>query len=220
MMLEFLSKCKHGILSRGPTIGSRRENKDITSPYLHSKDVSEGKRFTHSSFDFICNPAIMSWKFTPHILFWNQLCFFLVVCILQAIRRIKWMPLLVLAARLCPAGIEGTFFALLMSVDNVGMLSASWAGGLLLQATGIRRKNFKYLWLTVLIRNIMVLFPLPFLGLIPNTDPDLPILPPELLGASIEPIPVAGSEHTTIDEEKDEEDVHLPMFASDRGHQS
>lgn len=130
------------------------------------------------------------------------------------------MPLLVLAARLCPAGIEGTFFALLMSVDNVGMLSASWAGGLLLQATGIRRKNFKYLWLAVLIRNIMMLFPLPFLGLIPNTDPDLPILPPELLSGSIEPTPVPGSEHAIIDEEKDEEDVQLPMFASDRGHQS
>jgi hypothetical protein len=99
-------------------------------------------------------------------------------------------------------------------------LSASWSGGLLLQATGIQRKNFKYLWLAVLIRNIMMLFPLPFLGLIPNTDPDLPILPPELLSGSIEPTAVPGSEHTIIDEEKDEEDVQLPMFASDRGHQS
>jgi hypothetical protein len=103
--------------------------------------------------------------------------------VLQAIARIKWMPLLVLAARLCPPGIEGTFFALLMSIDNLGTLSSSWVGSVLLRVTGIRRTNFQYLWLTGLIRNGMRLLPLPFLFLVPNTDPDLPLLPPELLGS-------------------------------------
>lgn len=111
--------------------------------------------------------------------------FFAVVdeAVSSAIARIKWMPLLVLAARLCPPGIEGTFFALLMSIDNVGTLSSSWVGSVLLSVTGIRRTNFQYLWLTVLIRNGMRLLPLPFLFLVPNTDPDLPLLPPELLGS-------------------------------------
>ncbi|KAJ6833060.1 putative folate-biopterin transporter 2 [Iris pallida] len=38
----------------------------------------------------------------------------------QMIGRLKWMPLLVLSSKLCPPGIEGTFFALLMSIDNFG----------------------------------------------------------------------------------------------------
>lgn len=46
--------------------------------------------------------------------------------------RIKRMPLLVISSKLCPPGIEGTFFALLMSIDNFGSLTSSWGGGLLL----------------------------------------------------------------------------------------
>ena len=127
----------------------------------------------------------------------------------QAIQRIKWMPLLVLAARLCPPGIEGTFFALLMSIDNLGTLSSSYVGSILLRATGIRRTNFQYLWLTVLIRNGMRLLPLPFLFLVPNADPDLPLLPPELLGSE-DPTPqVLESES---EDEGDSETVKLAVL--------
>lgn len=138
-------------------------------------------------------------------IFWcSFLCCF--DAVLQAIARIKWMPLLVLAARLCPPGIEGTFFALLMSVDNLGTLSSSWVGSILLKATGIRRTNFQYLWLTVLIRNGMRLLPLPFLFLVPNTDPDLPLLPPELLNFE-EDASQFQSQFQDLEEES-EEDEH------------
>ncbi|KAJ6944281.1 hypothetical protein NC652_009633 [Populus alba x Populus x berolinensis] len=40
--------------------------------------------------------------------------------------RVKWQPSLVVSSKLFPAGIEDTFFALLMSIDHVGLLSSTW----------------------------------------------------------------------------------------------
>ncbi|CAI9274885.1 unnamed protein product [Lactuca saligna] len=45
--------------------------------------------------------------------------------VFQLVGRLKWMPLLVLSSQLCPPGIEGTFFALLMSIDNFGLMSST-----------------------------------------------------------------------------------------------
>ena len=50
------------------------------------------------------------------------------------IERVKWQPPLVLSSKLFPAGIEDTFFALLMSIDLVGLLSSTLEGGLLLKS--------------------------------------------------------------------------------------
>lgn len=99
----------------------------------------------------------------------------------QMIGRLKWMPLLVLSSKLCPSGIEGTFFALLMSIDNVGLLTSSWGGGFLLHILNINRTQFNNLWLAIIIRNIMRVFPLFLLFLVPRSDPTSSILPIEML---------------------------------------
>lgn len=114
--------------------------------------------------------------------------FFVVIgeSVSQMIARLKWMPLLVLSSKLCPTGIEGTFFALLMSIDNVGVLSASWGGGLLLHVLKITRTQFDNLWLAILIRNILRVSPLCLLFLVPRADPNSPILPNELLSTEEE----------------------------------
>jgi hypothetical protein len=111
--------------------------------------------------------------------------FFIVIdeSVHQMIGRLKWMPLLVLSSKLCPSGIEGTFFALLMSIDNVGLLSASWGGGGLLHILKVTRTNFDNLWLVILIRNILRISPLCLLYLIPRGDPNSSILPTEILDA-------------------------------------
>ncbi|KAK9280072.1 hypothetical protein L1049_013757 [Liquidambar formosana] len=96
----------------------------------------------------------------------------------QMIGRLKWMPLLVLSTKLCPSGIEGTFFALLMSIDNVGIVSSSWGGGFLLHILKVSRTQFHNLWLAILIRNILRVTPLGLLFLIPRSDPNSSILPP------------------------------------------
>ncbi|KAK8919343.1 putative folate-biopterin transporter 2 [Platanthera zijinensis] len=102
-------------------------------------------------------------------------------CVSQMIWRIKWMPLLVLSSKLCPSGIEGTFFALLMSIDNAGLLSSSWGGGLLLHLLKVTRTEFRNLWTAILIRNILRVFPLALLFLVPKSNQNSNILPPEIL---------------------------------------
>ncbi|XP_010541554.1 PREDICTED: probable folate-biopterin transporter 2 [Tarenaya hassleriana] len=98
----------------------------------------------------------------------------------QMIGRLKWMPLLVLSSKLCPHGIEGTFFALLMSIDNAGLMTSSWLGGVLLRLLNVSRTEFGNLWLAVLVRNVSRVLPLCFLFLVPKGDQNSFRLPPEV----------------------------------------
>lgn len=109
--------------------------------------------------------------------------FFVVIddLVSMLIVRMKWMPLLVLSSKLCPAGIEGTFFALLMSIDHVGLLSSSWTGGLLLHVLKVTRTQFDNLWMAVLIRSFMRVLPVGLLFLIPGSDPTMQLLPNQIL---------------------------------------
>lgn len=108
--------------------------------------------------------------------------FFVVIdaSVSQMIGRLKWMPLLVLSSKLCPPGIEGTFFALLMSIDNAGLMSSSWGGGFLLHILEVTRTKFDNLWLAILIRNILRITPLSLLFLVPRGDPNASILPDDV----------------------------------------
>ncbi|XP_033129025.1 probable folate-biopterin transporter 2 isoform X1 [Brassica rapa] len=111
----------------------------------------------------------------------------------QMIGRLKWMPLLVLTSKLCPHGIEGTFFALLMSIDNAGFMTSSWLGGVLLHVLNVTRTEFGNLWLAVLIRNVLRVSPLFVLFLVPKGDQNTFKLPGEIIG-----------EDSDSDEEKEE----------------
>ena len=84
-----------------------------------------------------------------------------------------FMPVLVLAARLCPTGIEATLFAMLMSVLNLSGLVSKEGGAILTHLLGVTDTNFDKLWLLVLIANVGSLFPLVFINLLPNQDPQL-----------------------------------------------
>ncbi|KAF8013330.1 hypothetical protein BT93_I1236 [Corymbia citriodora subsp. variegata] len=101
----------------------------------------------------------------------------------RMIGTLKLMPLYVLSSKLCPSGIEGTFFALLMSIENIGNLSASWGGGLLLHILGVTRTQFGNLWLAILIRNILRISPLCLLFLVPGGDPNASLLPDEVFAS-------------------------------------
>ncbi|NEP44361.1 MAG: folate/biopterin family MFS transporter, partial [Okeania sp. SIO2H7] len=90
--------------------------------------------------------------------------------ILAIVARIAWMPLFVLAARLCPKGVEATLFALLMSVINLGSFFSYQSGGLLMHWFGITESNFDNLWLLVVIANFSTLLPLLFLGWLPSAN--------------------------------------------------
>ncbi|NJN30283.1 MAG: folate/biopterin family MFS transporter [Synechococcales cyanobacterium RM1_1_8] len=84
--------------------------------------------------------------------------------------QLSFMPVLILAARLCPRGIEATFFALLMSIFNFGGLLSHELGALLTQALGVTESDFTNLWQLVLITNLSTLLPLPLLGWVPDVN--------------------------------------------------
>lgn len=103
-------------------------------------------------------------------------------CVSRIVSRIRWIPMIVLSTRLCPIGIEGTFFALLMCIDSFGSLSSKWAGGMVLHTFHVTRNDFSNLWLVVFIRNILRLATLSLIFLIPNVDPSQNIIPDDVLG--------------------------------------
>jgi folate/biopterin transporter len=90
--------------------------------------------------------------------------------ILTVMGQVAYMPVLVLAARLCPPGVEATLFALLMSVTNLAGLLSYELGALLMQWLGVSETDFTQLWLLVVITNLSTLLPLPFLGWLPGAD--------------------------------------------------
>lgn len=90
--------------------------------------------------------------------------------ILTVMGQIAYMPVLVLAARLCPAGVEATLFALLMSVTNLAGLLSYEEGAVLMHWLGVTQNNFENLWLLVVITNLTTLLPLPFLNWLPGRN--------------------------------------------------
>lgn len=88
--------------------------------------------------------------------------------VLTVMGQIAYMPVLVLAARLCPPGVEATLFALLMSVVNLAGLLSYESGALLMHWMGITEHNFSNLALLVVLTNLSTLLPLPLLGWLPS----------------------------------------------------
>ncbi|KAI5063221.1 hypothetical protein GOP47_0021768 [Adiantum capillus-veneris] len=90
----------------------------------------------------------------------------------DVIGRLQLIPFMVLSARLCPPGVEGTVFAFLMSVSNFGATCASWNGAFLLHQLHIRKEDYSNLWLAVVIRSLLRLTPALFLFLLPHGTVD------------------------------------------------
>ena len=83
---------------------------------------------------------------------------------LAALGQISFMPTLVLAARLCPPGVEAVLFATLMSIFNGASTVGTEIGALLTKWMGVTESNFDNLtWLTV-VCNVSSLAPLVFIG--------------------------------------------------------
>ncbi|KAI5394040.1 hypothetical protein KIW84_060944 [Lathyrus oleraceus] len=62
--------------------------------------------------------------------------------ILTVLSQASFMPVLVLAARLCPEGMDATLFATLMSVSNGGSVLGGLVGAGLTQVFGITKDKF------------------------------------------------------------------------------
>ncbi|KAL9376135.1 hypothetical protein Peur_030255 [Populus x canadensis] len=105
-------------------------------------------------------------------------------CVSRIISRIRWIPMIVLSTRLCPLGIEGTFFALLMCIDSLGSLSSKWGGGVVLHLFHVTRTDFTNLWLAILIRNFLRFATIGLIFLVPKGDREDDLIPPDILTAN------------------------------------
>lgn len=87
----------------------------------------------------------------------------------DVVARLKHMPSLVLCAKICPPGIEGTMFALLMSIYNFSWSVASYGGSWLCNYFKISKTDFAGLVTAVIIRSVAKVVPLFLLGMVPAT---------------------------------------------------
>ncbi|CAM0905473.1 unnamed protein product [Alopecurus aequalis] len=90
--------------------------------------------------------------------------------IITVLGQAAFMPVLVLAAKLCPPGMEATLFATLMSVSNAGSVTGGLVGAGLTKVLGVTRESFGNLPLLIIICNLSSLLPLPLLGLLPDEE--------------------------------------------------
>ncbi|URE20533.1 BT1 family, partial [Musa troglodytarum] len=88
--------------------------------------------------------------------------------IITVLSQASFMPVLVLAARLCPSGVEATLFATLMSISNAGSVTGGLVGAGFTQLLGVTKDSFRNLALLIIICNLSSLLPLPLLGLLPD----------------------------------------------------
>jgi folate/biopterin transporter len=84
--------------------------------------------------------------------------------------ELAFMPVLVLAARICPPGVEATLFAFLMAVLNLSGFCATFLGSLLTDLLRVTESDFGNLPMLTLICNVSGLLPLALLGFVPETS--------------------------------------------------
>jgi MFS family permease len=82
--------------------------------------------------------------------------------------EIAFLPVAVLAARLAPAGREGTVYAIVMAAVNVAWAGSELISGLLTRWMGIADGNYANMSSLLLIVTGVSLLPLPFVGFVPE----------------------------------------------------
>ena len=83
---------------------------------------------------------------------------------LAILGQIAFLPTLVLAARICPPGVEAVLFATLMSIFNGASAVGTEVGAALTKVLGVTESNFDNLALLTVICNLSSLYPLLFIG--------------------------------------------------------
>lgn len=83
--------------------------------------------------------------------------------------EIAFLPLLVLAARLCPEGIEATMFAIIASIMNIGLAVSDMGGAWLLNFFNVAQGSYEQLDTVLWITILSSFLPMPFILKLPET---------------------------------------------------
>jgi folate/biopterin transporter len=90
--------------------------------------------------------------------------------IISIFSQISTMPILVLAAQICPSGIEGMLYATITSANNLSNNIGKLLGGLLTLMMGVTNYNFTNLPWLIVLTNLFGLIPLMLLNFIPKNN--------------------------------------------------
>ena len=90
--------------------------------------------------------------------------------VLSMFSQIIMMPILVLAAQICPPGVEGMLYATITSANHFSNNIGKLLGGVLTNMLGVTNDNFTNLSWLIIITNLFGLVPLIFLNFIPKND--------------------------------------------------
>jgi len=88
-----------------------------------------------------------------------------------ALLEISAFPVYVLASRICPAGVEGSMYAVLMSLSNIGTVLSGQGGALITNLFGITSTNFTNLPYAIGLCSVLKLAPLLLLSQLPTDVP-------------------------------------------------
>ncbi|XP_026193684.1 uncharacterized protein LOC113147410 [Cyclospora cayetanensis] len=88
--------------------------------------------------------------------------------LIEATAEIQLLPLLVLTASICPPGLEGSVYAVMMSVRNTGAMVSRGISALLTYTAGITSTNFTHLTGYIVLCGASLLIPLIFLEYVPD----------------------------------------------------
>ena len=83
---------------------------------------------------------------------------------LAILGQVAFLPTLVLAAKLCPPGVEAVLFATLMSIFNGASTVGTEVGAGLTKVLGVTEDNFDNLGMLTIICSVSSLYPLIFIG--------------------------------------------------------
>ena len=111
------------------------------------------------------------------------------------VSKIANMPSYVLAAKVCPAGVEATLFALLMGLSNFGSTIGLYNGVFLLSAFGgVEQPEFRHLPAFVLMRTVFYLAPVALVFIfVPRGRPSDSVDEEDVASKEIELAPVADA---------------------------
>ena len=90
--------------------------------------------------------------------------------IVSVANQLLAMPILVLMARLCPPGAEGTTYAIVTSVQAVGGTVGGVISQHVIAAFGVTNTDFTTLWQLTLVTALAKLIALPLLPLVPSAE--------------------------------------------------
>ncbi|MBF41633.1 MAG: folate/biopterin family MFS transporter [Gammaproteobacteria bacterium] len=87
---------------------------------------------------------------------------------LSVVGQIALMPCLVLAAKLCPTGVEASLYAGFVSILNFAGIISEYGGAVLTHLLGVHKTNFDQLSTLIIICTLSSLLPLCFLRYLPK----------------------------------------------------